>query len=47
MIAVENPVVFFDIAIGGMAKGRIEIELRADVVPKTSENFRYRYKILY
>ena len=36
----ENPVVFFDISIGGSSKGRIEMELRADVVPKTSENFR-------
>ena len=36
----ENPVVFFDITIGGSAKGRIEMELRADVTPKTAENFR-------
>ena len=36
----ENPVVFFDITIGGSSKGRIEMELRADVVPKTAENFR-------
>lgn len=36
----ENPVVFFDISIGGSPKGRIEMELRADVVPKTAENFR-------
>lgn len=35
-----NPVVFFDISIGGSPKGRIEMELRADVVPKTAENFR-------
>merc|ERR1711965_429332 len=32
--------VFFDMAIGGAAAGRIEIELRDDVVPKTAENFR-------
>lgn len=36
----ENPVVFFDITIGGSPKGRIEIELRKDVVPRTAENFR-------
>mmetsp|Transcript_25303 Transcript_25303/g.41538 ORF Transcript_25303/g.41538 Transcript_25303/m.41538 type:complete len:174 (-) Transcript_25303:355-876(-) len=36
----ENPVVFFDISIGGSPRGRIEMELRADVVPKTAENFR-------
>ena len=33
----ENPVVFFDIKIGGSPKGRIEMELFADVVPKTAE----------
>mmetsp|Transcript_29763 Transcript_29763/g.61424 ORF Transcript_29763/g.61424 Transcript_29763/m.61424 type:complete len:205 (+) Transcript_29763:142-756(+) len=38
--ASNNPVVFFDITIGGSAKGRIEMELRADVVPLTAENFR-------
>merc|ERR1711965_833069 len=32
--------VFFDMAIGGAAAGRIEMELRDDVVPKTAENFR-------
>lgn len=36
----ENPVVFFDISIGGSPKGRIEMELRADIVPITAENFR-------
>lgn len=39
-MTTENPVVFFDISIGGSLKGRIEMELRADVVPKTAENFR-------
>ena len=39
-MATENPVVFFDISIGGSPKGRIEMELRADVVPITAENFR-------
>ncbi|KAM3134661.1 hypothetical protein pb186bvf_013303 [Paramecium bursaria] len=36
----QNPIVFFDIAIGGQKQGRIKIELYADVVPKTAENFR-------
>lgn len=40
-MATENPVVFFDINIGGASKGRIEMELRADVVPLTAENFRF------
>jgi peptidyl-prolyl isomerase H (cyclophilin H) len=35
-----NPVVFFDVSIGGMAAGRIKIELFADICPKTAENFR-------
>jgi hypothetical protein len=36
----DNPRVFFDISIGGEDAGRIVMELRADVVPKTAENFR-------
>nr|XP_046252583.1 peptidyl-prolyl cis-trans isomerase H [Scatophagus argus] len=36
----NNPVVFFDITIGGQDVGRMKIELFADVVPKTAENFR-------
>lgn len=36
----SNPQVFFDISIGGEAAGRIVMELRADVVPDTAENFR-------
>lgn len=36
----KNPTVFFDINIGGEEVGRIEMELFADVVPKTAENFR-------
>ena len=32
--------VFFDISIGGKAAGRIEMELRGDVVPETAENFK-------
>ena len=35
-----NPKVFFDITIGGKPAGRIVMVLRADVVPKTAENFR-------
>ena len=31
-----NPMVFMDITIGGRGAGRIEIELRADVVPRTA-----------
>ncbi|KAI8367308.1 peptidyl-prolyl cis-trans isomerase E [Blakeslea trispora] len=32
--------VYMDIAINGSLLGRIEMELRGDVVPKTAENFR-------
>jgi len=35
-----NPRVFFDIEVGGEPLGRIVMQLRADVVPKTAENFR-------
>eukprot|EP00903_Cladosiphon_okamuranus_P010028 g9510.t1 len=35
-----NPQVYFDIEIGGEPKGRILMQLRSDVVPKTAENFR-------
>jgi cyclophilin family peptidyl-prolyl cis-trans isomerase len=35
-----NPRVFFDITASGAALGRIVMELRADVVPRTAENFR-------
>ncbi|KFB35828.1 hypothetical protein ZHAS_00002757 [Anopheles sinensis] len=36
----NNPLVFFDVKVGEESVGRIVIELRADVVPKTAENFR-------
>merc|ERR1712194_194988 len=35
-----NPKVYFDMDVGGKDVGRITFELRADVVPKTAENFR-------
>jgi peptidyl-prolyl isomerase F (cyclophilin D) len=34
------PRVFFEITIGGKEVGRVVMELRSDVVPKTAENFR-------
>ncbi|KAJ3143795.1 hypothetical protein HK101_003073 [Irineochytrium annulatum] len=40
MKKTANPRVFFDIEIHGQPVGRVVIELRADVVPKTAENFR-------
>lgn len=35
-----NPQVYFDVKIGNSDVGRIIMILRADVVPKTAENFR-------
>lgn len=35
-----NPVVFFDVAIGGVPAGRIKFELFRDKAPRTCENFR-------
>jgi cyclophilin family peptidyl-prolyl cis-trans isomerase len=32
--------VYFDMEVGGDPVGRITFELRADVAPKTAENFR-------
>eukprot|EP00227_Mantoniella_beaufortii_P003192 CAMPEP_0197615154 /NCGR_PEP_ID=MMETSP1326-20131121/59886_1 /TAXON_ID=1155430 /ORGANISM="Genus nov. species nov., Strain RCC2288" /LENGTH=165 /DNA_ID=CAMNT_0043184035 /DNA_START=675 /DNA_END=1172 /DNA_ORIENTATION=+ len=37
---MSNPVCFFDMTIGGAPAGRIEMTIRADVCPKTAENFR-------
>jgi cyclophilin family peptidyl-prolyl cis-trans isomerase len=35
-----NPICFFEITAGTEVLGKIEMTLRADVVPKTAENFR-------
>lgn len=35
-----NPRCFLDVSIGGELEGRIVVELFADVVPRTAENFR-------
>lgn len=37
---MNNPRVFFDISIEGKPAGRIVMELFANIVPKTAENFR-------
>eukprot|EP00178_Gracilaria_changii_P009915 TRINITY_DN28839_c0_g3_i1.p1 TRINITY_DN28839_c0_g3~~TRINITY_DN28839_c0_g3_i1.p1 ORF type:complete len:182 (+),score=28.24 TRINITY_DN28839_c0_g3_i1:52-546(+) len=37
---MANPRCYFDITIGGRDAGRIVMELRADVVPRTADNFR-------
>jgi len=39
-LRMPNPKVFFDMQVGGAPAGRIVMELYADVVPKTAENFR-------
>lgn len=36
----DRPIVFFDISIGNHPVGRIKMELFADIVPRTAENFR-------
>lgn len=40
MMAPCSRKVYFDIEINGEDKGRILMQLRSDVVPKTAENFR-------
>lgn len=35
-----NPEVFFDVTADGAPLGRITMTLRADVTPRTAENFR-------
>ncbi|KAK9970294.1 hypothetical protein ABG768_026248 [Culter alburnus] len=37
---MARPRVFFDITANGSPLGRVIMELRADVVPRTAENFR-------
>ena len=37
---MTNPIVFFDISVGGKEVGRIKMELFANIVPRTAENFR-------
>ncbi|XP_065197826.1 peptidyl-prolyl cis-trans isomerase [Sycon ciliatum] len=37
---MAKPRCYFDITAGGKSLGRIVMEIRADVVPKTAENFR-------
>ncbi|XP_069579980.1 peptidyl-prolyl cis-trans isomerase A [Brachyistius frenatus] len=37
---MDRPKVFFDVTAGGKPLGRVVMELRPDVVPKTAENFR-------
>ena len=39
-VKAPNPWVFFDISIGGKAAGTLIFELRQDLVPMASENFR-------
>ena len=36
----QNPTVFFNVSADGESIGRIVFELRADIAPKTAENFR-------
>ena len=35
MADASNPIVYFDMEVGGNDVGRVTFELRADVVPKT------------
>ncbi|CEG69681.1 Putative Peptidyl-prolyl cis-trans isomerase A1 [Rhizopus microsporus] len=37
---MSNPRVFFNVSANGTSLGRIVMQLNADIVPKTAENFR-------
>ena len=39
-MATELPRCYFDITVDGKPLGRVVMELRSDIVPKTAENFR-------
>lgn len=39
-MSVANPRCYLDITADGKPLGRVVVELRADIVPKTAENFR-------
>ncbi len=36
----DNPIVFMDVTAGGAVLGRVKMELFADIVPISAENFR-------
>lgn len=36
----DLPKCYFDMTIGGKPAGRIIVQIRSDIVPKTAENFR-------
>ncbi len=40
LVQADNPKVAMDVSIGGEPAGTLVMELRADVTPKTAENFR-------
>jgi hypothetical protein len=45
-LTYSNPVVFFDIAIGGIPQGRMKFELYADRVPKYASPLGFEANIL-
>lgn len=44
LVIQENPLVYFDLSLGryggGTSLGRVVVELKEDVVPKTAQNFK-------